>query len=69
MRDALAANKVQTKRNWSRRRDGHMPDEEPTSTPLHIESSETNSDNIARAVVKRKKEAEVEWVKAKGVTC
>ncbi|KAG5584714.1 hypothetical protein H5410_045148 [Solanum commersonii] len=64
--DALAANKVQTERNRRRRRNGHMPDEEPTSTPLHIGSSEIDFDDIARAIVKRKKETEVERVKEKG---
>ncbi|KAH0679512.1 hypothetical protein KY290_021607 [Solanum tuberosum] len=65
MGDALAANELQIERNQRWRRDVHMPDEEPTSTPLHIGSSETDSDDNVRDMVKRKKETEVERVKAK----
>ncbi|KAH0701672.1 hypothetical protein KY285_015950 [Solanum tuberosum] len=65
MGDALAANEVQTKRNRRQRRDGHMPADEPTSTPLYVGSSETESDDNVRAVTKRRKEAEVERAKAK----
>ncbi|KAH0742962.1 hypothetical protein KY290_030955 [Solanum tuberosum] len=53
-------------RNRRRRRDLHVPAEEPTSTPQHIGSSETESEDIDRAVAKRTKEAENEWVKTKG---
>ncbi|KAG5609884.1 hypothetical protein H5410_021165 [Solanum commersonii] len=45
--------------------DALAANEEPISTPLHIGSSETNFDDIVRAIVKRKKEAEVERVKSK----
>ncbi|KAH0685396.1 hypothetical protein KY290_016666 [Solanum tuberosum] len=65
MGDALAANEVQTKRNRRQRRDGHMPADEPTSTPLYVGSSETESDDNVRAMIKRRKEAEVERAKAK----
>ncbi|KAH0729591.1 hypothetical protein KY289_000779 [Solanum tuberosum] len=61
---AIAANEIQTKRNRNRRRDGIMP-EEPTSTPLHVGSSETESDDIFINVAKRRKEAEIERVKSK----
>ncbi|KAH0702584.1 hypothetical protein KY290_017899 [Solanum tuberosum] len=44
-----------------------VPTEEPTSVPQNIGSSETKSEDIVRAVVKRKKQAEKEQVKAKGV--
>ncbi|KAH0665346.1 hypothetical protein KY290_027599 [Solanum tuberosum] len=65
MGDALVANEVQTERNLRRKRDSHVLVEEPTSMPQHIGSSETDSDDMVRAVAKRKKEAEDERVKAK----
>ncbi|KAH0757588.1 hypothetical protein KY290_021081 [Solanum tuberosum] len=36
----IAANVIQTERARKRRREGHLP-EEPTSTPLHVGSSDT----------------------------
>ncbi|KAG5631630.1 hypothetical protein H5410_003347 [Solanum commersonii] len=68
MGDALAVNEVQTERNRRQRRDGHVPTEEPTSTPLHIGSSEIDFDDMVRAMDKQKKVVEVEWVKAKRAT-
>ncbi|KAG5579823.1 hypothetical protein H5410_050450 [Solanum commersonii] len=65
MGSVIAANQIQIEKIRKIRRDGHVP-KEPTSTPLHIGSSETDSDDIIRLVFKRKKEAEIEWVRAKG---
>ncbi|KAH0686306.1 hypothetical protein KY289_017058 [Solanum tuberosum] len=47
--------------------DALVENKEPTSVPQNIGSSETKSEDIVRAVVKRKKQAEKEQVKAKGV--
>ncbi|KAH0633562.1 hypothetical protein KY284_036348 [Solanum tuberosum] len=49
-----------------RRNEGHLP-EEPTSTPLLVGSSETESYDAAVYMEKRGKEVEVERVKSKGV--
>ncbi|KAH0699026.1 hypothetical protein KY284_013241 [Solanum tuberosum] len=54
MRSAITANEIQMEKNKKRRWDGHMP-EEPTSTPLHVGSGETESDDIAIAVAKKRK--------------
>ncbi|KAH0650083.1 hypothetical protein KY284_029995 [Solanum tuberosum] len=48
-----------------RRREGLEP-EQPTSTPLSIENSETESEDAAKYVAKRRREAEEERVKSKG---
>ncbi|KAH0758223.1 hypothetical protein KY290_021716 [Solanum tuberosum] len=53
MGSAIVANEIQMEKNKKRRRDSYVP-EEPTSTPLPI-----------GIVVKRRKEAEIEWVKSK----
>ncbi|KAG5572941.1 hypothetical protein H5410_062707 [Solanum commersonii] len=45
MGSAIVANVIQTKRTRKRRRKVHLP-EEPTSTPLPIGSSGTESDDV-----------------------
>ncbi|KAG5620765.1 hypothetical protein H5410_005983 [Solanum commersonii] len=67
MGSAIAASKDQTERTRKRRREGLEP-EQPASTPLSIGSSETESDDTAAYVAKRRKEAEEEWVQLKKVT-
>ncbi|KAG5630090.1 hypothetical protein H5410_001807 [Solanum commersonii] len=64
MGSAIVANEIQMERNRNRRRDCLIP-EEPTSTTLHVGSSETESDDISITVAKQKKEAEIERVKSK----
>ncbi|KAH0639108.1 hypothetical protein KY290_036402 [Solanum tuberosum] len=66
MGDALAENKEQTERNWRQKMKGHVPDEELTSTPLHVGSCKMEFDDIVKAMARRKEEVEVERVKAKG---
>ncbi|KAL3334581.1 hypothetical protein AABB24_031023 [Solanum stoloniferum] len=63
---AIAASKAQTERTMKRRKEGHEP-EQPTSTPMSIGSSETESDDIAAYVAKRRKERDEERVKTKKV--
>jgi len=63
---AIAASKAQTERIRKRRREGHEP-KHPTSTPLSIGSSATESDDITAYVAKRRKEGEEEKVKPKKV--
>ncbi|KAG5606447.1 hypothetical protein H5410_027939 [Solanum commersonii] len=57
MGSAIAANVIQTERARKRRREGHFP-EEPTSTPLNVGSSDTESNDITAYMAKRRKEAE-----------
>ncbi|KAG5581746.1 hypothetical protein H5410_052373 [Solanum commersonii] len=45
MGSAIAANEIQTERVRKRRQEGHLP-EEPTSTLLHVRSSDTESDDF-----------------------
>ncbi|KAH0746082.1 hypothetical protein KY285_007739 [Solanum tuberosum] len=66
MGSAIAASRIQMERDRKRRREGHEP-EKPTSTPLHVGSSDTESDDVAAYVVKRWKEGEDERVKSKGI--
>ncbi|KAG5607069.1 hypothetical protein H5410_028561 [Solanum commersonii] len=66
MGSAIAANVIQTIRARKRRREGYLP-EKHTLTPLHVGSSDTESDNADVYVAKRRKEAEVDRVKSKGV--
>ncbi|KAG5629557.1 hypothetical protein H5410_001274 [Solanum commersonii] len=61
---AIAASKAQTERIRKMRREGHEP-EQPTSTPLFIGSSATESDDITTYVAKRKKKGEEEREKVK----
>ncbi|KAH0738289.1 hypothetical protein KY290_036994 [Solanum tuberosum] len=57
---------VRCRRARKRRKEGHLP-EEPTSTPLPVGSSETESYDAAVYMEKRGKEVEVERVKSKVV--
>ncbi|KAG5604726.1 hypothetical protein H5410_026218 [Solanum commersonii] len=57
------ANKAQIERTRKRRREGLEP-EQPSSIPLPIESSETEFEDVAKYVAKRRREAEVEMVKS-----
>ncbi|KAG5571904.1 hypothetical protein H5410_061670 [Solanum commersonii] len=66
MGSAITARLIQTKRARKRRREGHEP-EKPTSTPLPIGSSDTESDDVVVYVAKRKKEGEDKRVKSKGI--
>lgn len=66
MGSAITANVIQMIRARKRRREGYLP-EEHTLTPLHVRSSDTESDNADVYVAKRRKEAEVDRVKSKGV--
>lgn len=65
MGSAIAASKAQTKRNRKMRREGLEP-EQPASAPLSIENSETESEDAAKYVAKRRREAQEERVKSKG---
>ncbi|KAG5620802.1 hypothetical protein H5410_006020 [Solanum commersonii] len=56
----------QTERTRKRRREGHEP-EQPNSTSLSIGSSETESEDIANCVVRRRKEGEEEKLESKKV--
>ncbi|KAH0633579.1 hypothetical protein KY284_036365 [Solanum tuberosum] len=57
MGSAIAANVIQTERARKRRREGHLP-KEPTSIPLSVWSSDTDSDDVVAYVAKRRKEVE-----------
>uniref|UniRef100_M1DPT4 Uncharacterized protein n=1 Tax=Solanum tuberosum TaxID=4113 RepID=M1DPT4_SOLTU len=59
MGSAIAASRVQTERARKRRREGHEP-EKPTSTLLPIGSSDTESDDVASYMAKKRKEGEEE---------
>ncbi|KAH0665679.1 hypothetical protein KY285_026885 [Solanum tuberosum] len=61
MGSAIAASKAQIERTRKRRREGLEP-EQPASTPLAIGSSETELDDTAAYITKRRKEAEEERV-------
>jgi len=65
MGSAIAASKAHTERTRKRRREGLEPDQ-PASTPLIIENSETESEDAAKYVAKRRREAEEKRVKSKG---
>ncbi|KAG5584876.1 hypothetical protein H5410_045310 [Solanum commersonii] len=52
MGDALVVNKVQMERNQRQRKDGLVHVEKLTSTPQHIGSSETKSDDIEKVTKK-----------------
>ncbi|KAH0761720.1 hypothetical protein KY290_017793 [Solanum tuberosum] len=65
MGNAIAASKAQTERNRKRRREG-VEHEQPASTPLSIENSETESEDAAKYVAKMRRDAEEEKVKSKG---
>ncbi|KAG5605579.1 hypothetical protein H5410_027071 [Solanum commersonii] len=62
--DALTANKAQIERNHKQRR-LCVPTEEPISLPQEIGSSKIESEDIVRGVMKWKKEAEEDQIKAK----
>ncbi|KAH0705608.1 hypothetical protein KY289_010684 [Solanum tuberosum] len=66
MGSAIATNVIQMERARKRRREDYLP-EEPTSTLLLVGSSDTKSDDVVVYVEKRRKEAEVDRVKSKGV--
>ncbi|KAH0748136.1 hypothetical protein KY290_027368 [Solanum tuberosum] len=65
MGSAIAASKAHTERTRKRRREWLEPDQ-PASTPLIIEKSETESEDAAKYVAKRRREAEEKKVKSKG---
>ncbi|KAH0779224.1 hypothetical protein KY290_005651 [Solanum tuberosum] len=65
MGSVIAANKAHTERTRKMRREGLEPDQ-PTSTPLIIENSETESEDAAKYVAKRRREAEEKRIKSKG---
>ncbi|KAG5579767.1 hypothetical protein H5410_050394 [Solanum commersonii] len=65
MGSAMEANAGQTERIWKKRQKGLLA-AQPTSTPMLVEDSETQSEDITRYVAKCKRDAEEEWVKSKG---
>ncbi|KAG5575738.1 hypothetical protein H5410_055872, partial [Solanum commersonii] len=65
-KSAIAANVIQTERAMKRRREGHLP-EKPTSTPFPVRSSDTEYDDVATYVAKKRKEGEDKRVKSKGI--
>ncbi|KAH0636473.1 hypothetical protein KY289_036388 [Solanum tuberosum] len=64
MGSAIAASKAHTERTRKRRREGLKP-EHPASTPLSIANSESESEDVVKYVVKRRREAEEERIKSK----
>ncbi|KAG5605122.1 hypothetical protein H5410_026614 [Solanum commersonii] len=65
MGSGIAASKAHTERTRNRRREGLEPDQ-LASTPLIIENSETESEDTAKYVAKRRREAEEKRIKSKG---
>ncbi|KAG5609443.1 hypothetical protein H5410_020724 [Solanum commersonii] len=65
MRSVIAASKAHTKRTRKRRRKELEPDQ-PASTPLIIENSETEFEDVAKYVAKKRRGAEEKMVKSKG---
>ncbi|KAG5605910.1 hypothetical protein H5410_027402 [Solanum commersonii] len=62
---AIATSKAQTERARKRRREG-VELEQPTSTCLSIENSETESEDVAKYVAKKRREADEERIKSMG---
>ncbi|KAG5575633.1 hypothetical protein H5410_055767 [Solanum commersonii] len=62
---AMEANAAHTEIIRKRRQEGSLA-VEPTYTIMHVDDSETQSEDIVRAVAKQKREAEEERVKSKG---
>ncbi|KAG5596352.1 hypothetical protein H5410_037584 [Solanum commersonii] len=65
MGSAIAASKVHTKISRKKRRERLKP-EQPASTPLSIENSETESEEAVKYVAKRRQKAEEKRIKTKG---
>ncbi|KAG5577912.1 hypothetical protein H5410_058046 [Solanum commersonii] len=65
MGSAIAASKAHMKRSRKRRRES-LKLEQPASTPLSIENSETESEEAVKYVAKRRRKAEEERIKSKG---
>lgn len=66
--DAMVANKAQTIRNRRERKTDNLPVENPIVLTQDARSSDTESEDIVRAVAKWQKEAEEQRVKAQRTT-
>ncbi|KAH0668996.1 hypothetical protein KY289_023489 [Solanum tuberosum] len=65
MGSAIAANKAHTERTRKRRREGVKP-EQPASVPVSIENSDSESKDVVKYVLRRRRESEEERIKSKG---
>ncbi|KAH0642262.1 hypothetical protein KY289_033236 [Solanum tuberosum] len=65
MGSAIASSKAHTERSRKRRRERLKP-AQPASTPLFIENSKTESEEVVKYVAKRRRKAEEERIETKG---